>query len=87
MELVGSSPTVENANLEKFPVASVLIPWNPKHPANRMDLIKVNNNIISQSEMLIFNLLISSVATPMPLLLFSTPTIRMLKNLSVWSSS
>ena len=40
MELVGSSPTVENANLEKFPVASVLIPWKPKHPANRMDLIE-----------------------------------------------
>ena len=55
IELVGSNPTVENANLEKFPVASVLIPWNPKQPANRMDLLKDNiNNIICQFVLLTF---------------------------------
>ena len=33
-----SMPTVSKAVFEKFPVASVFIPWYPRHPAKSMDL-------------------------------------------------
>ena len=34
-------PMVENAICENFPVASVLMPEKPKHPARRIDLDKI----------------------------------------------